>query len=226
MNADILLEAVDLHAEYHRNRGVVPVLRGASLALRRGEPTAVVGRSGSGKSTLLAMLSGQHVPSRGRVVVDGVELGPLSEGQRAQMRLRMFGWVFQDFRLLPTLTAEENVALVARLQGASRRDALARARSTLERVGLDGRGTHRPAELSGGEQQRVGLARAVVNRPEIVLADEPTASVDTELRDSIADLLLEITADSALLIVTHDPELAARAARRLRLEDGALHSVP
>ncbi|MDO5502439.1 MAG: ABC transporter ATP-binding protein [Actinomycetia bacterium] len=224
MNARPLIEATNLHWQYRSRGRDIEVLRGVSLCVGERESVSVMGRSGSGKSTLLSLLSGLVVPQRGSVRVAGTDLAGLSAGARASVRLDHIGWVFQDFRLLSSLNAEQNVAIAARLAGAPKREARDRARTLLDRVGLGDRTDHPPAELSGGEQQRVGIARALINAPDVILADEPTASVDSELREGIEDLLFEVAEESALLIVTHDPVLAARTTRHVRLESGLLLS--
>jgi putative ABC transport system ATP-binding protein len=189
----------------------VEVLRGVDLSLEPGESLAVTGRSGSGKSTLLATLAGLELPTSGRVLLEGQDLAELDAAARARRRGQRIGFVFQAYRLLPTMTARENVALPLELAGAP--EATARAEELLARVGLADRADHLPAELSGGEQQRVALARALAPRPAIVLADEPTGSLDGETATAMADLLFEATREDAcaLLVVTHDLELAARA---------------
>jgi putative ABC transport system ATP-binding protein len=204
----------------------VEVLRGVDLSLAPGESLAVTGRSGSGKSTLLATLAGLELPTSGRVLLEGQDLAELDAAARARRRGQRIGFVFQAYRLLPTMTARENVALPLELAGAP--EATARAEELLSRVGLAARADHLPAELSGGEQQRVALARALAPRPAVVLADEPTGSLDGETATAMANLLFEAAREDAcaLLVVTHDLELAARAdqVRPLvagRLEDEA-----
>ena len=200
----------------------VEVLRGVNLTLAPGESLAVTGRSGSGKSTLLATLAGLELPTSGRVLLEGQDLAKLDAAARARRRGARIGFVFQAYRLLPTMTARENVALPLELAGVAQ--ATARADQLLARVGLADRAEHLPAELSGGEQQRVALARALAPRPAVVLADEPTGSLDGETAAAMADLLFEATREDrcALLVVTHDPELAARAGRARALVAGRL----
>ena len=200
----------------------VEVLRGVNLTLAPGESLAVTGRSGSGKSTLLATLAGLELPTSGRVLLEGQDLAKLDAAARARRRGARIGFVFQAYRLLPTMTARENVALPLELAGVA--EATARADQLLARVGLADRAEHLPAELSGGEQQRVALARALAPRPAVVLADEPTGSLDGEPAAAMADLLFEATREDrcALLVVTHDPELAARAGRARALVAGRL----
>ena len=200
------------------------ILYSVSFTIAAGEAVAVVGASGSGKSTLLSLLAGLDVPSEGSVSLDGVVLSTLDEDGRARIRGEKVGFVFQSFQLLPALTALENVMLPLELRGD--RDALAPARSILERVGLGERLEHYPRQLSGGEQQRVALARAFVTGPSLLFADEPTGNLDTETGRAIIDLLFELNAQSGttLVLVTHDERLAARCGRILRLDSGRLAS--
>jgi putative ABC transport system ATP-binding protein len=181
-----------------------------------------VGPSGSGKTTLLGLCAGLDQATSGEVVLDGIQLGALDEDGRAAVRNRSVGFVFQSFQLIPTLTALENVMVPLELRGEA--GAAGRARELLERVGLEGRFSHFPAQLSGGEQQRVGLARAFINRPKVLFADEPTGNLDEETGRRVIDSLFALNADSgtALLIVTHDAELAGRAERIIQLRAGAV----
>jgi putative ABC transport system ATP-binding protein len=196
------------------------ILRDIDLAVTFGEALAVVGASGSGKSTLLALLAGLDTPSSGTVMLDGVDLFSLDEDQRAQLRGRLLGFVFQSFQLLPALTALENVMLPLELAYAD--DAEARAREMLVRVGLGERLQHYPKHLSGGEQQRVALGRAFVVRPKLLLADEPTGSLDAASGAQIIELLFELNREhgTTLVLVTHDEALASRCTRIVRLVGG------
>jgi len=198
------------------------ILRDIDLAVTPGEALAVVGASGSGKSTLLALLAGLDTPSSGSVMLDGVDLFSLDEDQRAQLRGRLLGFVFQLFQLLPALTALENVMLPLELAYAD--DAEARAREMLVRVGLGERLQHYPKHLSGGEQQRVALARAFVVRPKLLLADEPTGSLDAQSGAQIIELLFELNRElgTTLVLVTHDEALASRCTRVVRLVGGRI----
>lgn len=202
--------------------GELVILRDIDLAVTQGEALAVVGASGSGKSTLLALLAGLDTPTSGTVRLDGVDLFSLDEDQRAELRGRMLGFVFQSFQLLPALTALENVMLPLELANAD--DAEPRAREMLVRVGLGERLTHYPRHLSGGEQQRVALARAFVVRPKLLLADEPTGSLDAQSGGGVIDLLFGLNREfgTTLVLVTHDEALAARCARTVRLVAGKL----
>jgi putative ABC transport system ATP-binding protein len=199
----------------------VEVLRGVDLDVQPGELVALIGRSGSGKSTLLNVIAGLEPPDGGTVRVEGVDLGRLDDGRRTVFRRDRIGIVFQAFNLIPVLSALDNVALPARLAGAGA-EAVRRARELLERVGLEARADAFPDELSGGEQQRVATARALVNRPAVVLADEPTGNLDAESAERTLALLAGLAGEDGrtVLLATHDPAAAARAGRVLALEDG------
>jgi putative ABC transport system ATP-binding protein len=201
----------------------ITVLRDITFELEAGGFLAVTGPSGSGKSTLLGLLAGLDRPARGRVVLDGHDLSALSEDERAEIRAEKVGFVFQSFHLIPTLTARENIQVPMELRG---EDGRARAGELLERVGLGDRGHHYPAQLSGGEQQRVAVARAFVHGPRILFADEPTGNLDAANGANVVDLLGELNRElgTTLVLVTHDPELADLAHRVLRLRDGAVVS--
>jgi putative ABC transport system ATP-binding protein len=198
------------------------ILREIGLEVMAGEAVAIVGASGSGKSTLLAILAGLDTPTAGTVELDGTDLFALDEDARALVRGRAIGFVFQSFQLLPSLTALENVMLPLELAG--RADAQAEASAMLARVGLAGRLSHYPRHLSGGEQQRVALARAFVMRPKLLLADEPTGSLDTESGAAVIELLFELNRGygATLVMVTHDEQLAARCTRIVRLAAGRI----
>jgi len=200
------------------------ILREIDLAVTRGEAVAVVGASGSGKSTLLAILAGLDTATAGTVALDGVELGALDEDARARLRAMNVGFVFQSFQLLPALTALENVMLPLELSNEAKADEL--ARGILTRVGLGERLHHYPRHLSGGEQQRVALARAFVVRPKLLLADEPTGSLDAESGAEVIRLLFEMNREygTTLVMVTHDETLAARCGRVVRLAAGRIVS--
>ena len=198
------------------------ILREIDLEVTRGEAVAVVGASGSGKSTLLAILAGLDTPTSGMVELDGQDLFSMNEDLRAELRGRTVGFVFQSFHLLPSLTALENVMLPLELSSEEKAEAL--ARQTLVRVGLAERLHHYPKHLSGGEQQRVALARAFVVRPKLLLADEPTGSLDAESGAEIIQLLFEMNREygTTLVMVTHDESLAARCSRIVRLAAGRI----
>jgi len=201
----------------------ITVLRDITFELEPGGFLAVTGPSGSGKSTLLGLLAGLDRPARGRVVLDGRDLSTLSEDQRAEVRSEKVGFVFQSFHLIPTLTARENIQVPMELRG---EDGRARAGELLDRVGLGDRGHHYPAQLSGGEQQRVAVARAFVHGPRILFADEPTGNLDAANGANVVGLLGELNRElgTTLVLVTHDSELADLAHRVLRLRDGAVAS--
>lgn len=220
--SDSVLRVSDLTKTFRSGSKQLTVLDGVSFDVQDGDTCAIVGPSGSGKTTLLGLCAGLDAPSKGRVELCGIDLGPLDEDERASVRNRHVGFVFQTFRLLPTLTAVENVMVPAELRGTS--DARPRALDLLERVGLAERSDHYPAQLSGGEQQRVALARAFINTPRILFADEPTGNLDEETAATIEDLLFDLNATSGttLVLVTHDLELAARTARPLRLQRGQI----
>ena len=215
------LEVRDVHRRYHLAGHELHVLRGVSLAVERGEKVFLCGASGSGKTTLLYILGGLEKPTQGDVFVSGRALYSSSANQRARIRNGDLGFVFQNYHLLPELTALENVVLPSMIGG---RVAQARAKELLGRVGLGERGNHLPTELSGGEQQRVALARALINDPGIILADEPTGNLDAATGAQIMDLLFEIVAESrkTLLVVTHDAKLAERGDRKLVIQQGVL----
>ena len=198
------------------------ILREVEFAVAAGEALAIVGASGSGKSTLLAVLAGLDTPTTGSVLLDGTDLFLLDEDARAELRGRTVGFVFQSFQLLPALTALENVMLPLEL--ARRRDAEVAAREMLARVGLAERLGHYPKHLSGGEQQRVALARAFVVRPKLLLADEPTGSLDADSGAGVIDLMFELNRSlgTTLVMVTHDEHLAQRCARMVRLAGGRI----
>jgi putative ABC transport system ATP-binding protein len=200
----------------------VEILRGIDLDIAAGEFAAIMGASGSGKSTLLGLLAGLDSPSAGSIQVDGEEISTLAEEDMAEVRGRKIGFVFQSYQLIPTLTAEENVLLPAELAGVSGREAMRRARSLLETVGLKDRLDHYPVQLSGGEQQRVALARAFMRKPPLLLADEPTGNLDSTNGRQVLELLLELNRreGTTLVLVTHDKELAAYATRVITLRDG------
>jgi len=204
--------------------GRVEALRGLDLTVRPGEFVAIMGTSGSGKSTLLHLLAGLDRPTSGSILLGGTDLAVLSEDERALLRRRRLGLIFQSFHLLDTLSAQENVALPLSIAGVKARAARQRAAGALVRVGLANRRRHRPDQLSGGEQQRVAIARAVVIEPLLLLADEPTGNLDSASATHIMDLLRRLVDErrQALLLVTHDAHHAARADRILRLQDGRL----
>ncbi len=224
MSDSIILEVHQLTKTYRSGSRTLTVLHDVSFSVREGETIAVVGPSGSGKTTLLGLCAGLDEPSSGAVRLNDIELGSLSEDERAAVRNQYIGFVFQTFQLIPTLTALENVMVPAELRG--NRKAGARAKDLLEQVGLGDRLTHYPKQLSGGEQQRVSLARAFTNQPKILFADEPTGNLDTETGETIQRLLFDLnrTAGTTLVVVTHDLSLASQTERILRLRGGKIVS--
>ena len=216
-----ILRCESLTRSYVSGGREITVLRDITFDLEPGGFLAVTGPSGSGKSTLLGLLAGLDRPTRGRVVLDGRDLAALTEDQRAGVRAESVGFVFQSFHLIPTLTARENVQVPLELRG---EDARARATELLERVGLGDRGHHYPAQLSGGEQQRVAVARGFAHRPKILFADEPTGNLDAANGQNVVSLLAELNRElgTTLVLVTHEMDLAARARRTIRLRDGAV----
>lgn len=226
---NVLLRARGLHKAYRMGRAQVKVLRGASLTAKRGEFLAVMGASGSGKSTLLHIMGALDIPDRGSVEYDGRDLFSHSSRNRADYRNRLVGFVFQFYHLLPELSVLENV-IAPRLVGHSfwswrgqRRTALRDAERILERVGLTGRSRHRPNELSGGERQRAAIARALINEPALLLADEPTGNLDEVIGAEIMNLLVELNiAGQTVVMVTHDAQVASRAHRKLILGEGVV----
>ena len=217
-----MLAVRNLTKEYRSGGDALAVLRNVSFDIAAGETVAIVGPSGSGKTTLLGLLAGLDTPTRGAVLLDGIDLGPLDEDARARLRGDRVGFVFQSFQLVPTLTALENVAVPLELRGI--RDSGARARDLLERVGLGSRTHHFPTQLSGGEQQRVAIARAFVNRPRVLFADEPTGNLDGATGEKIVGLLEQLNREdgTTVVLVTHDQQLARRLGRSIRLADGVV----
>jgi putative ABC transport system ATP-binding protein len=219
-----VVRANRLRKTYH-GASEVDALRGVDLDVERGEMLAVVGPSGSGKTTLLNCLSGLDRFDGGTVQVEGIDLDQMSDRERTAYRCRHMGFIFQAFNLLPVLTAVENVEIPLLLQGIGGRDARRRSLDMLETLGLANRAQHRPDELSGGEQQRVAVARALVHRPAVLWADEPTGNLDTEVTQVIVELLLRTNKDGqTIVLVTHNPLVAERAGRVVRMRDGRIES--
>ena len=218
--AHVILQCQALTRTYRSGGRDLTVLKDITFTVPQGEFLAILGPSGSGKTTLLGLLAGLDQPTRGTVHLDGEKLGALSEDQRARLRAEKIGFVFQSFQLIPTLTAQENVQVPLELRGEP--DAAPRARELLARVGLGGREHHYPAQLSGGEQQRVALARGFSSRPKLLFADEPTGNLDAATGSSIIELMVGLNQalGTTLILVTHDLDLAGRAGRTIRLADG------
>jgi putative ABC transport system ATP-binding protein len=218
------IQADNLRKVYGRSDGDVRALDGVSFAIAAGETVAVTGPSGCGKSTLLSLIAGLDRPTSGGLAVLGQDLGELSEDGLADLRRRHMGFVFQSYHILPTLTVWENVMLPLVPQMGNSLELKGRALHCIERVGLQRRIRHLPGELSGGEQQRVGLARALIADPALILADEPTGNLDVESAGIILDLLFELVRDGhrTVLLTTHDRSVAQRCGRELRMRDGRL----
>ena len=219
----VLLEARDLTREFRLGGRAVRALRGVSVTVQKGEYLAISGPSGSGKSTLLHILGGLDAPDSGSVALEGVPLERLGDSALTRIRLLRLGFVFQRFHLLPVLSALENVELPMAEAGIGRRERLSRARELLDYVGLSERAGHRATELSGGEMQRVAVARALANRPALLFADEPTGELDLTTGRQVLDLFRRLNQDGmTIIVVTHDEHLAAEASRAIHLLDGRL----
>jgi putative ABC transport system ATP-binding protein len=220
---NIVSEARDLELSF----GETPALRGASFSVKRGEIVAVMGPSGSGKSTLLHCLAGILVPDSGEVYLDGARLDAMREGDRSRLRRERFGFVFQFGQLVPELTAEENVALPLLLSGTRREEALRIARSWFERLELVGLERHRAGEMSGGQAQRVALARGLVAHPDVLFADEPTGSLDSLTGELVMDLMTAAARaeGTTVVLVTHEPRVAAYADREVIVRDGRVTNL-
>jgi putative ABC transport system ATP-binding protein len=222
----IVLETRSLQRTFGSGELRVEALRGVDLKVRQGEFLAIMGPSGSGKSTLLHLLGGVDSPTSGQVLLEGADLAALNDDQRTVIRRQRIGFIFQSFNLLPTLTAEENVALPLELGGTSAAEARRRALAALERVGMLQRRTHLPSTLSGGEQQRAAIARALAIEPALLLADEPTGNLDSANGRQVTALLRQLTDQhrQTIVIVTHDREVAGHADRLVCLRDGIVES--
>jgi putative ABC transport system ATP-binding protein len=219
------IELHDLSKHYKQGDTVVKALDGVTLTVRGGEFISIVGRSGSGKTTTLDLLGLLLRPTSGQILIDGTDTGKLSDGKRADLRGRKIGFIFQEFNLLPGLNALENVMLPLRYQKKDK-DGKKRARELLEQVGLKDRMHHRPDQLSGGEQQRVAIARSLINRPTLVLGDEPTGEVDTETSQQLISLMRRMNQEYGVtfVIVTHDMDVSGQTDRTIRLKDGKVLS--
>lgn len=216
-----MIETIHLTRSYQLGKNQLAVLNDINLSIAKGEKVFLCGPSGAGKTTLLYTLAGLERPQEGQVIIDGTDLYALSRSAQARFRNQRMGYIFQNYHLLPELTALENVMVPGAIGGLDQRDA---AKAALERVGLQHRLDHLPTELSGGEQQRVAIARAIVHQPDLLFADEPTGNLDSRNSAAIMQLLLELVQEnsSTLVVVTHDPTLAKKGDRLLTLQDGRL----
>ena len=220
-----MIEAKNLFKKFDSGDSQVVALDNVSFSVKKGEFIAVTGKSGSGKSTLLYQLGLLDHPTSGDVVIDGVDTGKLSSDDRTWFRLYYLGYVFQDYAVLPSLTALENVSLPLLMQGVVPALAVEKAKAALERVGLGHRVNNLPSQLSGGEQQRVAIARAISHDPKIIFADEPTANLDTETSRAVLQCFLDLHKEGqTIIMVTHEPEYAALADRIFKLKDGQIVS--
>lgn len=212
--------------EIHKSFGTLEVLKGIDLTIDKGEVVSIVGPSGAGKTTLLQILGTLDRPDSGRVLFDGVDVAQYKEKQLSAFRNQHIGFVFQFHQLLPEFTAVENVMMPALISGASMSDARSRAMEMLDYLHLTDRATHKPSELSGGEKQRVAVARALVNRPQVILADEPSGSLDTQNKEELHQLFFDLRRElgQTFIIVTHDEQLALTTDRTIRLRDGRVVS--
>jgi putative ABC transport system ATP-binding protein len=219
-----VLETIDLKMIYRVGKVDVPALRGVDAQIGEGEYVAIMGPSGCGKSTFLHIVGGMLQPSSGRVIIDNEDITRMSDGERTDLRRRKIGFVFQRFNLFPTLTAEGNLKLAERIysNGANGKGDAARRREVLKLLRLEDKMNHKPLELSGGEQQRVAIARAIVNRPAILLADEPTGNLDTENSQIVLDMLRGLNNEfgQSIIMITHNPEAARLTDRVIEMRDG------
>jgi len=224
MAAEEIVRLEGVTKVYRMGKVEVQALRGVNLSVKRGEFIAILGPSGSGKSTLLNMMGCLDKPTSGKVFIEGTDTSRLNDNELAALRREKIGFVFQQFNLIHTLNALENVALPMLFAGIRRTERMKRASELLQKVGLSHRVYHKPMELSGGEQQRVAIARALANNPEIIVADEPTGNVDTDAGNVIMGIFERLNSEErrTIILVTHDFDIAARAHRKLRMTDGAL----
>ncbi|WP_406665822.1 ABC transporter ATP-binding protein [Gallaecimonas sp. GXIMD1310] len=224
MNA--ILQCQQLVKQYHQGDTTVDALRGVDLSFHKGEFVAISGPSGSGKSTLLHIIGSLEEPTSGQLILDGVSLFEQSSEQLADLRLNHIGFIFQAYNLIPVLSAAENIEFLLQLQGVDAKTRRARSTELLHQVGLDGLGDRKPGQLSGGQQQRVAVARALASRPTIVLADEPTANLDSKNSDELLALMSRLNEESqvTIIVATHDPKVIAHTKRHIVLTDGQVDS--
>jgi putative ABC transport system ATP-binding protein len=217
-----VIEIKNLHKTYNESEHLVHAIRGIDLSFEAGEFTAIAGPSGCGKTTLLNMLGGLDDPSEGKILVSGEDISKLKSSERINFRLNNIGFVFQAYNLIPVLTAKENVEFIMHLQGRSKADRERRTRELLESVGLGDRIDSRPAKLSGGQQQRVAVARALASKPKFVLADEPTANLDSKATENLLEIMEKLNREENITFIfaTHDARVMKKARRVIYLEDG------
>jgi putative ABC transport system ATP-binding protein len=219
----VIMQVENLSKTYIQGKIPVHALRCACITVRKGELLAIMGPSGSGKSTLLALIGTLEKATEGKIILDGTDLTSVPEKLLPGVRREKIGFIFQHYNLIPTLSALENVELAMRFSGVPKKERKERAKALLDDLGLGDRLNHKPTELSGGEQQRVSIARALANRPALILADEPTGEVDSKTRDSIVRTFKELSEKGqTILVVTHDPEVAKECSRVLRITDGVI----
>jgi putative ABC transport system ATP-binding protein len=219
----IIMQIGNLSKTYYQGKIPVHALRSACITVRKGEFLAIMGPSGSGKSTLLALIGTLEKATDGKIILDGTDLTAVPEKLLPRVRREKIGFIFQHFNLIPTLSALENVELAMRFSRMPKKERQERAKNLLEELGLGDRFSHKPTELSGGEQQRVSIARALANKPSLILADEPTGEVDSKTRDSIVHIFKQLSEKGqTILVVTHDPEVAKECTRVLKITDGII----
>jgi putative ABC transport system ATP-binding protein len=220
------IEVYNLHKTYHETQVEVQALRGIDLKFQDGEFAAIVGPSGSGKTTLLNIIGGLDNPSEGGVIIDGIQINTLSSGKLIDFRMKNIGFVFQAYNLIPVLTAEENIEFIMNLQGIPKQQRKERTQELLAAVGLSDRGDSRPSRLSGGQQQRIAVARALASKPKFVLADEPTANLDSKSTANLLEIMetLNRTENITFIFSTHDQRVVKKARRIITIEDGKVSS--
>lgn len=221
-----IIEIKDLYKIYDENSLPVNAVNGVNISFDEGEFTAIVGPSGSGKTTLLNIIGGLDDPTRGNIIIDNVTINTLTESQKTDFRMRNIGFVFQAYNLIPVFTARENVEFIMHLQGQTKTDRSNRAAELLKAVGLEDRMESRPANLSGGQQQRVAVARALASRPKFILADEPTANLDSKSTENLLDIMEKLNEDENITFIfsTHDQRVVNKAKRIITIEDGKVVS--
>lgn len=219
-----LIKAVNISKVYHKTAVPVHAVNNLSVEIQEGEFTAIVGPSGCGKTTLLNIIGGLDYPTSGKVEIDGVEIAQMRDSQLIDFRLKNIGFVFQAYNLIPVLTALENVEFIMLLQKRNKKERIMRAKELLEQMSIADKANHRPGELSGGQQQRVAVARALASRPRFILADEPTANLDSVSTENLLDLMARINREqkATFIFSTHDQRVMNKARRLIRLEDGAI----